>query len=300
MFFLLHKITRGPKLGFASSMESVLRPVIPEVLEGDARGMFSLGAGWYLDTKGVTQDPRVDWKYGVGWDGKVLDPSIIGTPTSPNVVRSALVPRTPGGVFICTDINFGGTCGFAVQQLGQCIVLTSPWYQTISSFGPDPGATCFAYSQNSCSEAQWSFTFPGDATGGLGTNDPWNDRLRPRPDTSSLFLSGVSHKGKSSRPLIASPLAFRTRARLFHCQKLDLRRGLRRGFAHDLAPRMIQACGRPASVARPPSPIFTSHSHPHSPWRNASANTTSGETSGKQAIRVNTPLSFVDRVAEWL
>ncbi|KAF7333181.1 hypothetical protein MVEN_02383900 [Mycena venus] len=125
----------------------------------------------------VSATPVQDWKYGVGWDGKVLDPSIIGTPTSPNVVRSALVPRTPGGVFICTDINFGGTCGFAVQQLGQCIALTSPWYQTISSFGPDPGATCFAYSQNSCSEAQWSFTFPGDATGGLGTNDPWNDRI---------------------------------------------------------------------------------------------------------------------------
>ncbi|KAJ7452264.1 hypothetical protein FB451DRAFT_1409418 [Mycena latifolia] len=124
----------------------------------------------------VSATPVQDWKYGVGWDGKVLDPFVIGTPTSPNVPRTALVPRTPGGVYICTDINFSGTCGFAVQQLGQCIFLTSPWYQSISSFGPDPGATCFAYSQNSCNEAQWSFTYPGDATGGLGTSDPWNDR----------------------------------------------------------------------------------------------------------------------------
>ncbi|KAJ7306207.1 hypothetical protein DFH08DRAFT_824863 [Mycena albidolilacea] len=191
----------------------------------------------------VSATPVQDWKYGVGWDGKVLDPSIIGTPTSPNVVRSALVPRTPGGVFICTDINFGGTCGFAVQQLGQCIVLTSPWYQTISSFGPDPGATCFAYSQNSCSEAQWSFTFPGDATGGLGTNDPWNDRLRPRPDTP--------HKGKSSRPSIASLHWPSALAHDYSTARNSIYGGAAAGFAHDLAPRMIQVCGRPASVTRP-------------------------------------------------
>ncbi|KAJ6610356.1 hypothetical protein B0H10DRAFT_2225004 [Mycena sp. CBHHK59/15] len=109
-------------------------------------------------------------KVTLGWE-------IVVAPTSPNVPR-ALAGRTPGGVFICTDINFSGTCGYAVQPLDVCIFLTSPWYRTISSFGPDPGATCFAYSQNSCNEAQWEFTYPGDATGGLGTSDPWNDQAR--------------------------------------------------------------------------------------------------------------------------
>ncbi|KAJ7213493.1 hypothetical protein GGX14DRAFT_445308, partial [Mycena pura] len=52
-------------------------------------------------------------------------------------------PRTPGGVFVCTDINWGGTCGYAVQPLQTCIVLAAPWLNAISSFGPDPGATCW-------------------------------------------------------------------------------------------------------------------------------------------------------------
>ncbi|CAK5282266.1 unnamed protein product [Mycena citricolor] len=117
-----------------------------------------------------------DCKYAVGWNGSVLDSAAIGTPLE-NVERSSLQARTPGGVYICTDINWGGQCGYAVQQLGACIALTAPWYNTISSFGPDAGATCFAYSQNSCSEAQWTFRSPGDATGGLGTSSPWNDRI---------------------------------------------------------------------------------------------------------------------------
>ncbi|KAJ7190654.1 hypothetical protein GGX14DRAFT_701775 [Mycena pura] len=127
----------------------------------------------------ATPVPEKDWKYGVGWDGSILDPLTIGTPapTSPNAIRSSLVPRTPGGVFICTDINWGGTCGYAVQPLDVCIFLTAPWYRAISSFGPDPGATCFAYSQNSCDEAEWEFAAPGDATGGLGTSNPWNDQI---------------------------------------------------------------------------------------------------------------------------
>ncbi|CAK5267238.1 unnamed protein product [Mycena citricolor] len=127
---------------------------------------------------GVSASPvaEKDWKYTLGWNGTILDPLAIGIPQDGTSARS-LEARTPGGVFICTNINFSGTCGYAVQPLGVCITLTSPWYRTISSFGPDPGATCFAYSQNSCAEAQWEFTYPGDGTGGLGTNDPWNDQI---------------------------------------------------------------------------------------------------------------------------
>ncbi|KAL0951080.1 hypothetical protein HGRIS_007818 [Hohenbuehelia grisea] len=129
---------------------------------------------------GVAAAPaEKDWKYALGWDGVVSAPESIGAPVLLDYtpVPRGLEKRTPGGVFICTNINWGGTCGYAVQQLNSCIALTAPWLRTISSFGPDPGARCFAYSQNSCSEAQWSFTHPGDATGGLGTNDPWNDKI---------------------------------------------------------------------------------------------------------------------------
>ncbi|KAJ6532313.1 hypothetical protein DFH09DRAFT_1326099 [Mycena vulgaris] len=98
-------------------------------------------------------------KYGVGWDGTVLEASASGTSKAPstNVSTNALVPRTPGGVLICTDINFIGTCGFAVQPFNTCISFTAPWYQSISNFGSDPGATCIAVAKITCNddEARW-------------------------------------------------------------------------------------------------------------------------------------------------
>ncbi|KAE9393708.1 hypothetical protein BT96DRAFT_943726 [Gymnopus androsaceus JB14] len=135
------------------------------------RGCF-LAVKWTYLGQDTLESQR--YSLAVGWDGVVSDALFIGTPAN---ATGALEKRTPGGVFICTDLNFGGQCGYAVQPLGICITLTSPWYDTISSFGPDPDATCFAYSQNSCNEAEWEFTYPGDASGGLGTSDPWNDRI---------------------------------------------------------------------------------------------------------------------------
>lgn len=106
-----------------------------------------------------------DWKYGVGWNGVVLDPTAIGTPTFNTTTRSLEVlicswfyrlriihivlptqKRTVGGVYICTDVQWHGKCGYAVQPLNECIYLTSPWYKTISSFGPDPGTECLGES----------------------------------------------------------------------------------------------------------------------------------------------------------
>ncbi|KAJ6560355.1 hypothetical protein B0H19DRAFT_1260965 [Mycena capillaripes] len=83
----------------------------------------------------VSAVPIEEKKYIIGWE-------IVENPTSADVPR-AIAPRTPSGVKICTDINWGGTCGYAVQPLGVCINLTSPRKNAISSFGPDPGATCF-------------------------------------------------------------------------------------------------------------------------------------------------------------
>ena len=61
----------------------------------------------------------------------------------PFCVLMCLQKRTPGGVELCTDINWGGTCGYAVQPLNTCIILGDDWKNKISSFGPDPCQVCF-------------------------------------------------------------------------------------------------------------------------------------------------------------
>ncbi|KAJ7218813.1 hypothetical protein C8J57DRAFT_1537328 [Mycena rebaudengoi] len=119
----------------------------------------------------VTSDLS-DPKYTHGSDGIIVS---VGTPSN----GSEIEKRTPGGVFICDELNWGGRCGYAVQPLDVCIQLGSDWTFQISSFRPDDGATCYAYSKNSCSDAGsvWSFHYPGDATGGWGTDNPWDDRI---------------------------------------------------------------------------------------------------------------------------
>ncbi|KAH8671420.1 hypothetical protein BX600DRAFT_510094 [Xylariales sp. PMI_506] len=67
--------------------------------------------------------------------------------------------RTAGGVYICTDPDWKGTCGYKVQPLNNyvgisdfwvCVVLTSPWYHTISAMGPDQGGWIGGYTDNCC------------------------------------------------------------------------------------------------------------------------------------------------------
>ncbi|KAF7323816.1 hypothetical protein MKEN_00602900 [Mycena kentingensis (nom. inval.)] len=130
------------------------------------------------------QDEQADWKIALGWDGTTLPALAIGTPIGPftaNTSEPQVQPRSgkPGGIFICIDVGWGDPCGYSVQPLNQCILLGSPWLRAVSSFGPDPGATCFAFASGDCNNgnAQWSFKFPGDSTGGLGTSNPWNDKI---------------------------------------------------------------------------------------------------------------------------
>jgi uncharacterized membrane protein len=47
-----------------------------------------------------------------------------------------------GGVMICTDTDYQGTCAYAVVPLDTCIQLESPWFHTISSFSPDRQTFC--------------------------------------------------------------------------------------------------------------------------------------------------------------
>ncbi|KAJ7863731.1 hypothetical protein B0H14DRAFT_3443826 [Mycena olivaceomarginata] len=134
-----------------------------------------------------------DWKLAVGWNQTVL-PSLgtsVGTFTPPagaipaqaasKLAATAAVSALgkPGGVFICQNLDWKGLCGYAVEPMNECILLADPWLKTITSFGPDPGATCFAFASGDCNtaNAQWSFKFPGDDTGGLSTTNPFNDKI---------------------------------------------------------------------------------------------------------------------------
>lgn len=105
---------------------------------------------------------KSDWKYAVGWDGVTLPADAIGDAVAVSNTTSDLevcsmfsaygtqltVPaqkRATGGVYICTDVGWGGRCGYAVQPVHKCIVLGSDWSNQISSFGPDQCTSCLAY-----------------------------------------------------------------------------------------------------------------------------------------------------------
>lgn len=48
-------------------------------------------------------------------------------------------------MYICTDTDWKGRCGYAVQPLYQCITLGADWAYQISSFGPDVCTICTAF-----------------------------------------------------------------------------------------------------------------------------------------------------------
>ncbi|KAF7338804.1 hypothetical protein MSAN_02203000 [Mycena sanguinolenta] len=154
--------------------------------------VLSAVLGLFAPTVSAAAAPT-NWKTAVGWNGTVL-PSLgtsVGPFTAPGTstakaspaVAAAVAPvsdlGSPGGVFICQNTDWQGLCGYAVEPMNECILLASPWLNTISSFGPDPGATCFAFASGNCDngEAKWSFTYPGDDSGGLATTDPFNDQI---------------------------------------------------------------------------------------------------------------------------
>ncbi|KAJ7249386.1 hypothetical protein C8J57DRAFT_1356837 [Mycena rebaudengoi] len=161
---------------------------------GPARLVIALAAACISLSVSSSAAVVQDWKTAVGWNLTVLDPTSIGqvvgtftppaglAPQSNNLAAAAVAPTPqgrPGGLFICTDANWKGLCGYAVEPLNTCILLNDPWLRSISSFGPDRGARCFAFASGDCdtAKAQWSFVFPGDSTGGISTTLPWNDQI---------------------------------------------------------------------------------------------------------------------------
>jgi hypothetical protein len=96
--------------------------------------------------------------------GVRIPPCFYGTLLLHNINTDANVVTNVLQVKICTDSNWKGTCGYAVQPLNQCISLDFPWvsqsprrsilymlslihfqYHSISSFGPDPQTACDWY-----------------------------------------------------------------------------------------------------------------------------------------------------------
>ncbi|KAH8805232.1 hypothetical protein F5884DRAFT_902283 [Xylogone sp. PMI_703] len=94
--------------------------------------------------------------------------------------ESILQKRQPGGVIICTDINFGGTCGYAKQPYEECIQLTSPYFHTISSLGPDQFNALVLYSDNNCGDpGAITVVYPGSSdlrqVKKVNGDGSWND-----------------------------------------------------------------------------------------------------------------------------
>ncbi|KAI0346647.1 hypothetical protein BDW22DRAFT_1481657 [Trametopsis cervina] len=143
------------------------------------------------------EEKALDWKHSIGWHGSVLPADAIGTVTSVSSNETHIEKRTIGGVYICTDIHWGGRCGYAVQQLGACISLGSDWNHQISSFGPDDCTTCQTFASSDCSAHEsltsgnnWWISYPGDATGGS-----WNDKISSFRCTAYCNTFGQAKRG---------------------------------------------------------------------------------------------------------
>ncbi|KAF7716341.1 Uncharacterized protein PECH_000124 [Penicillium ucsense] len=88
---------------------------------------------------------------------------------------TSLQKRIEGGVEICTDLNWGGQCGFAKQPWDLCIRLDSPWWHSITSIGPDQYNVIVAYEDYNCQSSN-TLTIWNPGYSDL-TSAGWNDRI---------------------------------------------------------------------------------------------------------------------------
>ncbi|KAJ6606927.1 hypothetical protein B0H10DRAFT_576856 [Mycena sp. CBHHK59/15] len=149
-----------------------------------------LSASILASSAAVTGRDDSDWKHKVGWSGVVSPASSIGT-LNITTTDTTLAKRNIGGIYICTDINWKGDCGYAVQPVNTCINMGSEWYRKISSLGPDPGTRVQLFGNLNCQADTFGspiVTYPG--YGNL--NDiGWNDHIASFYVTKGPFTSGV-------------------------------------------------------------------------------------------------------------
>ncbi|KAJ6521841.1 hypothetical protein DFH09DRAFT_1097525 [Mycena vulgaris] len=116
-------------------------------------------------------------------------------PTDPG---TSIVKRTPGNIYVCNELNWmawGSTPCTVISAVNTCLTLDASWAYEIGSIGPDAGATCYGYpsvpfplyflcvpsiltsdyGNTDCTGTDWSFTYPGDATGGWATSSHWEN-----------------------------------------------------------------------------------------------------------------------------
>jgi len=89
-----------------------------------------------------------------------------------------LQKRTNGGVYVCQAYNWGAPCAYWVLGWNQCNYVNPPWWNTISSVGPDaPSTWCVLYTSTDCTSGASPSIGPG---GGnlVGSWLPWNDNVR--------------------------------------------------------------------------------------------------------------------------
>ncbi|KZV91921.1 hypothetical protein EXIGLDRAFT_769509 [Exidia glandulosa HHB12029] len=104
---------------------------------------------------------ELEWLKSINWSGMIwplesfaavyVDDPNTTVPVLASDADATLVKRTTyRGIYICTDVNWGGQCGYAQQPTNECISLQAPWWSAISSWGPDPGQKCYGYNSNLC------------------------------------------------------------------------------------------------------------------------------------------------------
>ncbi|KAF2632748.1 hypothetical protein BU25DRAFT_417340 [Macroventuria anomochaeta] len=81
-----------------------------------------------------------------------------------------------GGMYMCTGINFTGTCKYIQPAMGTCYTLPAPFKSSIASFGPDQAFSgsipafafgCRLYEDETCSAGKVRFEYPRVSSGKL-------------------------------------------------------------------------------------------------------------------------------------
>lgn len=83
--------------------------------------------------------------------------------------------RDDAGIYVCSDVNWGGNCVHYVQPVGggNCVTLDG----TASSIGPDPGFSCTFFKNGLCDDlgdGTLHLEYPGVSS----MPDRWNDAVR--------------------------------------------------------------------------------------------------------------------------
>ncbi|MCJ1269845.1 hypothetical protein MMC22_009738 [Lobaria immixta] len=67
------------------------------------------------------------------------------------------------GLYLCDDINFGGSCRWLQAPFGQCVSLDGDLAYKVSSAGPDKGNWCTLYANYGCTGKEYQLHWPGQS-----------------------------------------------------------------------------------------------------------------------------------------